>query len=77
MAEFFPENPGENIQGINLAEYTGNDEQEVADKIKILTDKLDNLAKQGDSKATLGYTIAMGHDSVNKLWAMRKNRWGY
>jgi FAD/FMN-containing dehydrogenase/Fe-S oxidoreductase len=75
VSEFFPENPGENIQGINLVEYTGNDEKEVADKIKILTDKLDNLAKQGDS-STLGYTIAMGHDSVNKLWAMRKKSVG-
>ncbi|PJE56937.1 D-2-hydroxyglutarate dehydrogenase YdiJ [Marinomonas sp. BSi20584] len=75
VSEFFPENTGENIQGINLVEYTGNDEQEVADKIKVLTDKLDALAKQGGSSA-LGYTIAMGHDSVNKLWTMRKKSVG-
>ena len=75
VAEFFPEKAGENIQGINLVEYTGNDEQGVANKIKVLTDKLDALAEQGGSSA-LGYTVAMGHDNVNKLWAMRKKSVG-
>ncbi|QUX91788.1 FAD-binding oxidoreductase [Marinomonas sp. A3A] len=75
VAEFFPEKAGENIQGINLVEYTGNDEQDVANKIKVLTDKLDALVAQGGS-STLGYTIAMGHDNVNKLWAMRKKSVG-
>jgi len=75
VAEFFPENDGENIQGINLVEYTGNDEKEVADRIKILTDKLDTFAKQGGS-STLGYTIAMGHSNVNKIWGMRKKSVG-
>ncbi|MGB0781841.1 MAG: D-2-hydroxyglutarate dehydrogenase YdiJ [Marinomonas sp.] len=75
VAEFFPEKAGENIQGINLVEYTGNDKQDVADKIKGLTDKLDALVKQGGSSA-LGYTIAMGHDNVNKLWGMRKKSVG-
>ena len=75
VAEFFPEEADENIQGINLVEYTGNDEKEVADKIKILTDKLDVLTKQEGSSA-LGYTIAMGHENVNKLWTMRKKSVG-
>ncbi|MGB5997282.1 MAG: FAD-binding and (Fe-S)-binding domain-containing protein [Marinomonas sp.] len=75
VAEFFPDLPGQDIQGINLVEYTGNNEQEVADKIKRLTDQLDQFAKNGDS-STLGYTIAMGHNNVKKLWAMRKKSVG-
>ncbi|QUX95859.1 FAD-binding oxidoreductase [Marinomonas sp. CT5] len=75
VAEFFPENADENIQGINLVEYTGDNEQEVATKVKVLTDKLDALAEQSNSSA-LGYTIAMGHENVNKLWAMRKKSVG-
>ena len=75
VAEFFPEKTGENIQGINLVEYTDNSEQNLADRIKVLTDKLDALAEQGGSN-TLGYTIAMGHSNVNKIWAMRKKSVG-
>ncbi|SBS38143.1 putative FAD-linked oxidoreductase [Marinomonas spartinae] len=76
VSEFFPENEGENIQGINLVEYTGNDEQEVTKRIKVLTDKLDNANKEGSGSSALGYTVAMGHDNVNKLWAMRKKSVG-
>lgn len=75
VSEFFPQHTGENIQGINLVEYTGDDEQDVTEKVKILTDALDILAKAGGSSA-LGYTIAMGHENVNKLWAMRKKSVG-
>lgn len=75
VAEFFPEKSGENIQGINLVEYTDNSEQALTDRIKVLTDKLDALAEQSCSN-TLGYTIAMGHTNVNKIWAMRKKSVG-
>jgi FAD/FMN-containing dehydrogenase/Fe-S oxidoreductase len=75
VAEFFPANAGENIQGINLVEYTDNDEQGLTDRIKVLTDKLDALAEE-TGNSTLGYTIAMGHENVNKIWAMRKKSVG-
>ncbi|MEP0072089.1 MAG: FAD-binding and (Fe-S)-binding domain-containing protein [Marinomonas sp.] len=75
VSEYFPEKAGEDIQGINLVEYTGNDEQEVSDRIKVLTDKLDELTQQ-DGSSTLGYTITMGHANVNKIWAMRKKSVG-
>lgn len=75
VSEFFPDMPGEDIQGINLVEYTGNNEQEVTEKIKILTDQLDILATDTNS-STLGYTLAKGHNNVNKLWAMRKKSVG-
>ncbi|TPE55622.1 FAD-binding oxidoreductase [Maribrevibacterium harenarium] len=75
VAEFFPENAGEDIQGINLVEYTGDSEQEVLGKIKVLTDRLDQVVgKPGES--TLGYTIANGHADVNKIWGMRKKSVG-
>lgn len=75
VSEFFPENEGEDIQGINLVEYTDNDEQALAARIKVLTDKLDELSKASGS-STLGYTIAAGHSNVNKIWAMRKKSVG-
>ena len=75
VAEFFPEGAGEDTQGINLVEYTGDSEEDIAERIKVLTDNLDELAKSSNSSA-LGYTIANGHANVNKIWAMRKKSVG-
>ncbi|TYL47776.1 FAD-binding and (Fe-S)-binding domain-containing protein [Marinomonas sp. IMCC 4694] len=75
VAEFFPETAGEDIQGINLVEYTGDNEQMVTHKIKQLTKHLDELAHQKGS-SMLGYTLAMGHERVEKIWGMRKKSVG-
>ncbi|GAB3475211.1 D-2-hydroxyglutarate dehydrogenase YdiJ [Marinomonas epiphytica] len=75
VADFFPATPNEDIQGINLVEYTGDSEEEVRQKIRVLTDRLDQLADTKDTSA-LGYTIALGHENVNKIWAMRKKSVG-
>lgn len=75
VAEFFPEQLGENAQGVNLVEYTGDSQEEVAERVKVLTDLLDNLCSNPESSA-LGYTIANGHANVNKIWGMRKKSVG-
>jgi len=75
VSEFFPEKAGEDIQGVNLVEYTGNDQTEVEDRIKVLTDLLDAALAEPDSKV-LGYTLAQGHANVQKIWAMRKKSVG-
>jgi FAD/FMN-containing dehydrogenase/Fe-S oxidoreductase len=75
VADFFPENEGEDIQGVNLVEYTGNDQTEVDNRIKILTDLLDTALGEPNSKI-LGYTLAQGHENVKKIWAMRKKSVG-
>ena len=75
VSEFFPEKAGENTQGINLVEYTGDSEEEITERIKVLTDILDKLANTPNSSA-LGYTIANGHANVNKIWGMRKKSVG-
>ncbi|MFT2111364.1 FAD-binding and (Fe-S)-binding domain-containing protein [Marinomonas sp. 2405UD68-3] len=74
VADFFPHIEGEDIQGINLVEYTDNDEATLNARIKNLTDKLDTLTAEDAS--TLGYTIANGHANVNKIWGMRKKSVG-
>ncbi|MBM6550248.1 FAD-binding and (Fe-S)-binding domain-containing protein [Marinomonas ostreistagni] len=74
VAEFFPQQSGEDTQGINLVEYTGDSEEDVLARVKVLTEALDELAQQGGS--TQGYTVAFGHSNVNKIWAMRKKSVG-
>ncbi len=76
VAEFFPPSPnGEIIQGINLVEFTADDEAELRAAIKNLTDKLDTAAQQ-TTHGRIGYSVAWGNDSVNKIWGMRKKSVG-
>ncbi|MCO4786345.1 MAG: FAD-binding oxidoreductase [Marinomonas atlantica] len=75
VAEFFPEQSGEDAQGVNLVEYTGDNEAEVMARVRILTDRLDALSADPNASA-LGYTVANGHDNVNKIWGMRKKSVG-
>ena len=79
VSDFFPEETGANegkiLQGVNLVEYTGNDQEEVDARIKVLTDLLDTALAEPNSKV-LGYTLAQGHANVNKIWAMRKKSVG-
>jgi FAD/FMN-containing dehydrogenase/Fe-S oxidoreductase len=76
VAEFFPPSPnGEIIQGINLVEFTANDEAELRATIKNLTDKLD-AAAQHPSHGRISYSLAWGNESVNKIWGMRKKSVG-
>ncbi len=76
VAEFFPPSPsGEVIQGINLVEFTANDEAELRAAIKNLTDKLD-AATQQTNHGRIGYSLAWGNESVNKIWGMRKKSVG-
>jgi FAD/FMN-containing dehydrogenase/Fe-S oxidoreductase len=75
VAEFFPapEN-GEKIQGINLVEYTANDEETLKNELKKLTDLLDN--HQDVSSGRIGYSVVWGSESVAKIWGMRKKAVG-
>ncbi len=75
VAEFFPVPPsGEKIQGINLVEYTADDQASLDADIKRLTDLLDQV--NNASNGRINYSVAMGSDAVNKIWGMRKKAVG-
>jgi FAD/FMN-containing dehydrogenase/Fe-S oxidoreductase len=75
VAEFFPAPAsGEKIQGINLVEYTADDEASLQADIKKLTDLLDKA--EAGTQGRISYSIAMGNEAVNKIWSMRKKAVG-
>lgn len=74
VAEFFPAADGEVVEGINLVEYTADDEAELEAGIKRLTDRLDSLA--GQPGQCNGYTVARGAAAVGRIWGMRKRAVG-
>jgi FAD/FMN-containing dehydrogenase/Fe-S oxidoreductase len=75
VSDYFPNNEGEpTVQGINLVEYTSDDEADLLRKVGRLKDHLDTVA--GQSGKNFGYTVALGADEINKIWAMRKKSVG-
>ncbi len=73
VADFFPPTEGKTIQGINLVEYTADDEDTLKANLKQLTDQLD---ERGSDAASIGYSVAWGSDAVSKIWGMRKKAVG-
>ncbi|MFT5707170.1 MAG: FAD/FMN-containing dehydrogenase/Fe-S oxidoreductase [Oceanospirillaceae bacterium] len=72
---FFEHIAGEpQIQGINLVEYTSDDETELDAKIAKLEEHLQDVA--GKAGKCFGYTIVKGSQNINKIWAMRKKAVG-
>ncbi|MBX2808550.1 MAG: FAD-binding oxidoreductase [Cellvibrionaceae bacterium] len=71
VAEFFPNNDGTPLAGINLVEYTAATEAELDNKMQVL---LSALASNTDQRSTQ-YTVARNQD-VKKIWAMRKKAVG-
>ncbi|MFT6791244.1 MAG: FAD/FMN-containing dehydrogenase/Fe-S oxidoreductase [Cellvibrionaceae bacterium] len=71
VAEFFPEDEGQSLAGINLVEYTADSEQELKEKLAPLLQQLDN----NDDNRSHGYTVARDEE-VDKIWAMRKKAVG-
>ncbi|GAA5317796.1 MAG: FAD-binding and (Fe-S)-binding domain-containing protein [Candidatus Pelagadaptatus aseana] len=73
VSEFFAADGESNIQGINLVEFTADDETTLKQNMARLTEQLDAANGQG---ASIGYSIAMGSGAVNKIWGMRKKAVG-
>ena len=75
VAEFFPADGEHEIQGINLVEFTADDEQQLRDGIQRLTDQLDQL-DTSQERVSLGYKVAWGNAAVQRIWSMRKKAVG-
>lgn len=74
VEEFFDDQDNAELQGINLVEYTAHSEEELTQGIERLKSL---LSKEADSNPKrMGYSIAVGRDSVNKIWGMRKRAVG-
>ena len=69
---FFKDDTEAPVQGINLVEYAAESQAELDAKMDELLSKL----KDNEKPARIGYAIAMGTSSVNKIWAMRKRAVG-
>jgi len=87
VESFFEDNDKSGIKGINLVEFTADDEQQLQASIDDLTQLLQkNIAHSGNTPdfeqetftpaGRLGYSVAWGSTAVKSIWAMRKRAVG-
>ncbi|AKV10024.1 membrane protein [Pseudomonas fluorescens NCIMB 11764] len=72
VAEYFPEDPGAPTLGINLVEFSGDDEEAVQQSVHEFVLHL----QRDTSVLRLGHTLAIGADALKRVYAMRKRAVG-
>lgn len=72
VAEYFPEDPGAPTLGINLVEFSGDDEEAVQQSVHEFVLHL----QRDTSVVRLGHTLAIGADALKRVYAMRKRAVG-
>ncbi|WP_286238612.1 D-2-hydroxyglutarate dehydrogenase YdiJ [Neptuniibacter halophilus] len=75
VSQYFPQAEGEpEIRGINLVEYTSDDEQALREDVAKLEAHLTAVA--GQSGKSFGFSVVFGAAEINKVWTMRKKAVG-
>ncbi|MAY43576.1 MULTISPECIES: FAD-binding and (Fe-S)-binding domain-containing protein [unclassified Neptuniibacter] len=75
VSAYFPSEAGEaEIQGINLVEYTSDDEQALKADVEKLEAHLKAVA--GQAGKSFGFSVVYGSAEIGKVWAMRKKAVG-
>lgn len=75
VSQYFPQEEGEpEIKGINLVEYTSDDEASLRAEVDKLEEHLKAVA--GQTGKSFGFSVVYGATEINKIWAMRKKSVG-
>lgn len=72
VSEYFPEDPDTPTLGINLIEFSGDDEEVVLQSVHEFVLHL----QRDTSVVRLGHTLAIGADALKRVYAMRKRAVG-
>jgi len=83
---FFNDTDNDQIKGINLVEFTADDESSLRQAVENFKQRLQEKAVQAETpthagtvltqQKRLGYAIAWGNEAVKGVWAMRKRAVG-
>ena len=72
VSQYFPNDPDRQTLGINLIEFSGDDQSAVDAKVAEFIKHL----QQDNTVERLGHTLAIGSDAVKQVYAMRKRAVG-
>lgn len=65
---------GKRMDGINMVEFTGLDQDDIDTKVNTLCQRLDKLIKSKDNQGVIGYQICDDLPSIQLIYAMRKSQ---
>ncbi|WP_038178359.1 D-2-hydroxyglutarate dehydrogenase YdiJ [Vibrio rhizosphaerae] len=75
VKELLSDVPGQEMQGINIVEFAGQDLAEIESQVQALTDKLDQMLENQEA-GIIGYQVCQDLASINLIYNMRKKAVG-
>ncbi|MGC9493163.1 D-2-hydroxyglutarate dehydrogenase YdiJ [Vibrio genomosp. F10] len=75
VSDLLREVPNQEMLGINMIEFAGDDEQKVAAQVKALSDKIEVMITNGEA-GIIGFQTCSDLSSIGKIYNMRKKAVG-
>lgn len=75
VKELITDIPDKDMQGLNIVEFAGDDENLIASQVASLCQRLDSLMKEGQG-GVIGYQVCEDLADINRIYAMRKKAVG-
>ncbi|MDE1242110.1 D-2-hydroxyglutarate dehydrogenase YdiJ [Vibrio aestuarianus] len=75
VSDLLADVPGKEMQGINMVEFAGQDEQEVSEQVQALTVHLEKMLTNQEA-GIIGYQVCSDLVSINRIYNMRKKAVG-
>lgn len=75
VSDLLADVPGKEMQGINMVEFAGQDQQEVLQQVQALTARLDKMLTNQEA-GIIGFQICSDLASINRIYNMRKKAVG-
>ncbi|MGB3726684.1 MAG: FAD-binding and (Fe-S)-binding domain-containing protein [Glaciecola sp.] len=76
VASLISDVPNQTMNGLNMVEYNSENEQEIADKLAQLTQRLDAEIQNGNQNGVIGYQLTSSRADIKALYGMRKKAVG-
>ncbi|RTZ14425.1 FAD-binding oxidoreductase [Vibrio aquaticus] len=75
VSDLLTDVPGQDMQGINMVEFAGQDEQEVSGQVESLAARLDSMLENNEA-GIIGYQVCDDLASIGRIYNMRKKAVG-
>jgi len=75
VSDLLTDVPGKDMQGINMVEFAGQDEQEVNALVEALSQRLDAMMESNEA-GIIGYQVCSDVASIGRIYNMRKKAVG-
>ncbi|TFH90934.1 D-2-hydroxyglutarate dehydrogenase YdiJ [Vibrio ouci] len=75
VSDLLTDVPGKDMQGINMVEFAGQDEQEVSAQVEALSQRLDAMIENNEA-GIIGYQVCSDVASIGRIYNMRKKAVG-